>query len=99
MSAIHLNIIDQQQNHFSGDMCYIRACLAGGNIGITPGHAPLISPLKPGTITARDTEGNTSTIQIKSGFIEVLPHSVTIMTESIIKENTTQRIVHENHSS
>ena len=99
MRAIHLNIIDQQQNQFSGDMCYIRACLRDGDIGITPGHAPLISTLKHGTISARDSDGNTTTIDVEGGFIEVQPTHVTILTPSMIKENNIQRNAHENYSS
>ena len=73
MLAIYLNIIDRQQKQCSDDMCYIRTYLHNGDIGITPGHIPLITTLKQGTITASNTDGDTIIIMAEVGFIAVQP--------------------------
>src|SRR5215472_16479355 len=54
---------------------------AGGYLGILPGHAPLITELAVGVITYR-TGGETKTLSVAWGFVEVLPDKVTILAET-----------------
>ncbi|MGA7687319.1 MAG: F0F1 ATP synthase subunit epsilon [Terriglobales bacterium] len=52
-----------------------------GYLGILPGHAPLITELKPGALTYR-ASGTTHTLAVAWGFAEVLPDKVTILAET-----------------
>src|SRR3974390_860236 len=52
-----------------------------GYLGILPGHAPLITELAVGVITYR-SGGETSTLAVAWGFMEVLPDKVTILAET-----------------
>lgn len=52
-----------------------------GYLGILPGHAPLITELKVGTITYK-ASGTTHTLAVAWGFAEVLPDKVTILAET-----------------
>jgi F-type H+-transporting ATPase subunit epsilon len=52
-----------------------------GYLGILPGHAPLITELAVGAITYR-TRGETHTLSVAWGFVEVLPDKVTILAEA-----------------
>ena len=51
-----------------------------GDFTVLPGHAPVISTLRPGTIHSRTKEGKKA-IFVKSGFVEVTPHSVTVLAD------------------
>src|SRR5688572_18066160 len=52
-----------------------------GYLGILPGHAPLLSELKPGEITFR--QGRTQhRLAVSGGFLEVLPEQVTVLAET-----------------
>jgi len=53
----------------------------GGYLGILPGHAPLITELKVGSITYK-ASGATHTLAVAWGFAEVLPEKVTILAET-----------------
>ena len=53
----------------------------GGYLGILPGHAPLISELKPGELTYRQGR-QTHHLAVSGGFVEVLPDQVTILAEN-----------------
>jgi F-type H+-transporting ATPase subunit epsilon len=53
----------------------------GGYLGILPGHAPLLSELKPGQLSY--TVGNvTHYVVVTWGFVEVLPDRVTILVQA-----------------
>jgi F-type H+-transporting ATPase subunit epsilon len=54
---------------------------ASGYLGILPGHAPLISELGVGVITYK-ASGETHTLSVAWGFMEVLPDKVTILAEA-----------------
>ena len=51
-----------------------------GDFTVLPGHAPVISTLRPGTIHAR-TKENKKGIFVKSGFAEVGPDKVVVLVE------------------
>jgi F-type H+-transporting ATPase subunit epsilon len=52
-----------------------------GDFTVLPGHAPVISTLRPGTILTRTKEGKKS-IFVKSGFVEVRPDSVVVLADN-----------------
>jgi F-type H+-transporting ATPase subunit epsilon len=52
-----------------------------GYLGILPGHAPLLSELRPGEITYKQ-RGATHRLAVTGGFLEVLPEQVTVLAEA-----------------
>jgi F-type H+-transporting ATPase subunit epsilon len=56
-----------------------------GDLGILPGHMPLMTQIKPGElcISMGDEE---ILIAVGEGFLEVLPERISVMTEMAIKE-------------
>jgi F-type H+-transporting ATPase subunit epsilon len=55
-----------------------------GYLGILPGHAPLITELKPGELTYK-AGGTSHVLAVTWGFAEVLPDKVTILAETAEK--------------
>ena len=54
-----------------------------GYLGILRNHAPLVTTLKPGTLTWRHAAGDRVVRRIGSGLLEVVHNRVTILTESV----------------
>jgi len=52
-----------------------------GELGILPGHAPLISQLKPAGILTYRTGSTTNRLAVANGFLEVLDDKVTVLAE------------------
>jgi F-type H+-transporting ATPase subunit epsilon len=53
---------------------------AGGELGILPNHAPLISQLQTGILTYR--QGNAKKqLHVSGGFLEVLPDKVSVLAD------------------
>jgi F-type H+-transporting ATPase subunit epsilon len=58
---------------------------AGGNFGVLPGHAPMLSTLRPGVIEIRDKGlGIHDQIFVDGGFAEVTPERTTVLAEEAI---------------
>ncbi len=55
---------------------------ADGQLGILPGHAPLITELGIGEMNYRGKSGDSGTLAIISGFAEVLGDRVTLLAET-----------------
>jgi F-type H+-transporting ATPase subunit epsilon len=52
-----------------------------GRFTVLPGHAPVISALRPGVIELTLADGQTARIFVKGGFAEVDPADVTVLAE------------------
>lgn len=58
---------------------------AEGQLGVLPGHAPLITELGIGELNYRSKSGESGTMAVISGFAEVLGDRVTVLAESAEK--------------
>lgn len=81
-----LEIVTPAELIFSGDVSYVSLAGADGDFGVLPGHAPLISTLRPGVLSVKT--GNSETrYAVTSGFADVSPMQVTVLAEDIIAQN------------
>ena len=57
---------------------------AEGNFGVLPGHAPLISSVRPGTIEVYEGNNIAERIFIAGGFAEVTPERCTVLADEAV---------------
>ena len=57
---------------------------AAGDVGIAPGHAAFMSPIKAGDI-AIHVDGSEEYIYVSGGMLEVQPHIVTVLADTAIR--------------
>ncbi len=55
-----------------------------GDFGVLPGHAPLISTMRPGVVEIHDEGNDVEQIFVRGGFAEVTTEGVTILAEKAI---------------
>jgi len=63
-----------------------------GDFGLLPGHAPLMTTIRPGILTVITRSGSKKEFYIRGGFAEAGPLSLTILAQHVIdldKLNTT----------
>jgi F-type H+-transporting ATPase subunit epsilon len=53
-----------------------------GFIGVLPGHAPLLSELKPGGVLTYTAGGQSKSLAVYGGFVEVLGETVRVLADS-----------------
>lgn len=77
---IYLEIVSPERLLFTGDVDYVTVPGKDGYLGILPGHAPLLSQLQTGEISYR-RGSETGVLFCSWGFVEVLPDSVSVLTD------------------
>lgn len=79
----HLDIVSAERELFSGLVEMVVATGELGEIGITPGHAPLLTILKPGEIRVTRPGGEQDIYYVQGGMLEVQPHCVTVLADVV----------------
>jgi F-type H+-transporting ATPase subunit epsilon len=62
-----------------------------GNFGVLPGHAPLISSIRPGTIDVYEGQTVTRRIFVVSGIAEVTPERCTLLADEALSPDELDR--------
>ena len=88
MKTIKLDIVSAEQKLYSGDIASAQAMLVLGEVGIFPGHTPLLSPLKPGELAVTHQDGSIESFYISGGIIEVQPEQITILADTAARAET-----------
>lgn len=83
--TVHLDIVSAEAQIFSGRVEMIVASGKMGELGILPGHTPLITSLKPGLIRTVIQGGSEEVFYISGGILEVQPDVVTVLADTAIR--------------
>ena len=84
-ASVHCSIVSAEQEIFSGLVEMVVATGTMGELGILPGHAPLLSGIKPGPIKLVLEGGVDEIFFASGGFIEVQPTSITVLADTAIR--------------
>jgi len=80
--TIKCKIVSAEKALYEGEVQMVIASGELGDLGITPGHAPLITSLKPGPVRLV-FEGNEDDLYfVSGGFLEVIPSQVTVLADT-----------------
>ena len=79
-STFKFELVSPEKVLMSGDASEVLLPGAEGDMTILPGHAPVISTLRPGVLDVL-IGGAKSRVFVKSGFAEVDPDRVTVLAE------------------
>ena len=85
--TVHCNIVSSEEAIFSGLVELVVASGSLGDLGIVPGHAPLLTQLKPGPVRVIKQDGDEEIIYVSGGFLEVQPNMVTVLADTAIRAN------------
>ncbi len=80
--AIELIIVTPQRQLLREKVASVQLPGASGELGILPGHAPLITELGNGELSYKASGGEPVVLAVLSGFAEVLPDRVTVLAET-----------------
>jgi len=83
--AIEVNIVSAEAQIYSGDAEMVFAPAVMGEVGIAPGHSPLMTQLGPGEVRVKHTDGNEEGYYISGGMLEIQPHLVTILSDTAVR--------------
>lgn len=82
---IHLDIVSSEAHIFSDAVTMLIATGIMGELGILPGHAPLLTSLKPGNVRLKKINGVEEIYYISGGILEVQPDTITILADTVTR--------------
>jgi len=80
--TMHCDIVSAEKNIFSGLVEMVVAAGSLGDLGIAPGHAPLLTALIPGPVKLTLSGGEEEVFYVSGGFLEVQRNTVTLLTDT-----------------
>ncbi len=83
--TVHCNIVSAEEEIFSGRIENLSATGGAGELGIYPGHTPLLTALKPGPIRLQTQEGDEQIYYVSGGYLEVQPGMVTVLADTALR--------------
>ena len=85
MTTIQVDIVSAEEQIWSGKGTMVFAPGDLGELGIAPGHTPLITRLNPGDIRVIKEDGEEEFVFVSGGILEVQPHVVTILSDTAVR--------------
>ncbi len=80
--TFHCDIVTAEKSMFSGLVELLVVSGELGELGVTYGHAPLLTAIKPGPVRVVRQSGEEEIYFISGGFLEVQPHVVTVLADT-----------------
>lgn len=82
MKTIKVSVVTPNGPVFEQDAEMISVRAQSGELGILPGHIPMVAPLQIGALRIKTTAKETELVAISGGFVEVRPDAVTVLAQS-----------------
>ena len=83
--TIHVDVVSAEELIFSGLAEFVVLPGEAGELGILPGHMPLMTRIKPGAVRVKMPDGKEELIFVAGGLLEVQPGLVTVLADTAIR--------------
>lgn len=84
MSQLNVELVDADEIVWSGSATMVRARSADGDVGILPGHTPLLAILAAGEVVVAGADNQKLTVTVDGGFLSVDRDQVRIVVDSVL---------------
>ena len=85
-STIHVDVVSAEELLFSGEATLVAVPGEVGELGILPGHTPLITRIKPGAVRIQRADNQLEEfVFVAGGIVEIQPHCVTVLSDTAIR--------------
>ena len=83
--TVHCSIVSAEKEIFSGEVERVTASGTIGELGIFPGHTPLLTGVKPGPVKLTLEGGEEEVFFASGGYLEVQPAYITILADTALR--------------
>lgn len=84
-TTVQCDIVSAEGEIFSGAIEFVSVTGSLGDLGVYPGHTPLLTELKPGPVELHKQDGEHETFYVSGGFFEVQPTKVTVLADTALR--------------
>lgn len=85
MKTLQVDVVSAEEEVFSGQAQFVALPGELGELGILPGHAPLITRIRPGTVRIKTDQGQEELLFVAGGILEVQPGGVSVLADTVIR--------------
>jgi F-type H+-transporting ATPase subunit epsilon len=84
--TVHVDIVSAEESIFSGLAEFVVLPGEAGELGILPGHTPLLTRIKPGVVRLKpQNQPEEHLVFVAGGLLEVQPNRVTVLADTAIR--------------
>jgi F-type H+-transporting ATPase subunit epsilon len=88
---LQVELVSADRRVWSGEASIVVARTVDGDLGILPGHAPVLSLLSPGEVKIEPATGPAVVATVDGGFLSVEHDRITIVSDQAAIAETTAR--------
>ncbi len=81
MGSLRVELVSADRLVWSGEATMIIARTSEGDVGILPGHAPMLSVMVDGVVDVTTVDGETWIAAVDAGFLSVADNRVSVLAE------------------
>ncbi|MBU6243055.1 MAG: F0F1 ATP synthase subunit epsilon [Acidobacteria bacterium] len=81
MGKLQVELVSPEKRVWSGEAIQVSARTLDGDLGILPGHTPLLGVLVDGKVSIKGLDGAVSEFSVNGGFLSVSKDRVSILGE------------------
>lgn len=85
MATLKVDVVSAEKSLYSGQAKFVVLPGESGELGILPGHTPLITRIRPGLVKIVHEDNSEESIFVAGGLLEVQPHHVTVLSDTAIR--------------
>src|SRR5690625_7859356 len=82
MATIQVDVVSAERSLFSGEVKFVALPGEVGELGILPGHTPLITRIRPGTVKIVRSDDSEEHIFVAGGVLEVQPKQGAVLADT-----------------
>jgi len=84
-TTFKVDVVSAEESVLTGEATFVALPGEAGELGILPGHTPLISRIRPGTVKVVRPDGSEEHVFVAGGILEVQPGSITVLSDTAIR--------------
>jgi F-type H+-transporting ATPase subunit epsilon len=84
--TMRVDVVSAEEEIFSGEAEFVALPGEAGELGIMPGHTPLITRIRPGAVRIKVSDQTEEEfVFVAGGILEVQPDAVTVLADTAIR--------------
>jgi len=83
--TMHCDIVSAEEEIFSGRITSLTVTGTLGELGVLPGHAPLLTGIRPGPVKLKFDNGEDRVFFVSGGYLEIQPSVVTVLADTAVR--------------
>lgn len=83
--TVQLDMVSAESHIYSGRVAQLQVTGTEGELGIMPGHAALLTSIKPGMARIVKQDGSEEVFYLSGGILEVQPSSISVLADVVMR--------------